>query len=159
MHAWDLTTGAAAGAVAVLISMPFDCIKTYMQTHGTDLTGKVSGMLQPSQGKKGLPMCTHTHTSTRRESLGALSCSSRRGPGWWPREGRELCTTESFLDCCSRCHRPCSVGELRGTWGGELDVMGPELMMRRAPKTCSSQNLFVLLNALPPFEWHGTAGM
>lgn len=37
---WDLATGAAAGAAAVLVSMPFDCVKTYMQTHGTDLTGQ-----------------------------------------------------------------------------------------------------------------------
>ena len=39
-QAWDLTTGAAAGAAAVLVSMPFDCIKTHMQTHGCDLGGK-----------------------------------------------------------------------------------------------------------------------
>lgn len=34
-HAWDLMIGAAAGAAAVCVSMPFDCIKTYMQTHAT----------------------------------------------------------------------------------------------------------------------------
>ena len=39
-EAWDLVTGASAGAAAVLVSMPFDCVKTYMQTHGTDLGGK-----------------------------------------------------------------------------------------------------------------------
>ena len=39
-HVWDLSTGAAAGAAAVLISMPFDCVKTYLQTHGTDMAGK-----------------------------------------------------------------------------------------------------------------------
>lgn len=27
----DLAIGAAAGCVAVLLSMPFDCVKTYMQ--------------------------------------------------------------------------------------------------------------------------------
>ena len=43
VHLWDLTTGAASGAAAVLVSMPFDCVKTYMQTHGTDVAGK--GML------------------------------------------------------------------------------------------------------------------
>jgi hypothetical protein len=32
-HVWDLAIGAAAGAAAVLVSMPFDCVKTYMQTH------------------------------------------------------------------------------------------------------------------------------
>eukprot|EP00798_Chlamydomonas_sp_ICE-L_P005912 gene5912-33485_t len=38
--AWDLGVGAVSAAVAVLVSMPFDCIKTYMQTHGTNLEGK-----------------------------------------------------------------------------------------------------------------------
>lgn len=31
LQAWDLTAGAASGVAAVLVSMPFDCIKTYMQ--------------------------------------------------------------------------------------------------------------------------------
>mmetsp|Transcript_26483 Transcript_26483/g.67332 ORF Transcript_26483/g.67332 Transcript_26483/m.67332 type:complete len:462 (-) Transcript_26483:520-1905(-) len=38
-HAWDLAIGGAAGAIAVLVSMPFDCIKTYMQTHDTGIAG------------------------------------------------------------------------------------------------------------------------
>ena len=33
-HAWDMAAGAAAGAAAVLISMPTDCIKTVMETGG-----------------------------------------------------------------------------------------------------------------------------
>eukprot|EP00879_Flechtneria_rotunda_P026180 GHRR01027898.1.p2 GENE.GHRR01027898.1~~GHRR01027898.1.p2 ORF type:complete len:127 (+),score=15.81 GHRR01027898.1:414-794(+) len=37
--AFDLAVGALAGTVAVLVSMPFDAIKTYMQTHGTALGG------------------------------------------------------------------------------------------------------------------------
>lgn len=37
---WDLATGAAAGTAAVIVSMPFDCVKTYMQTHGTDVNGQ-----------------------------------------------------------------------------------------------------------------------
>jgi hypothetical protein len=32
--AWDLLVGAAAGATAVLLSMPTDCIKTVMETGG-----------------------------------------------------------------------------------------------------------------------------
>lgn len=32
--AYDLTVGGLAGTVAVLVSMPFDVIKTYIQTHG-----------------------------------------------------------------------------------------------------------------------------
>lgn len=31
---FDLGIGGVAGAVAVLVSMPFDVIKTYIQTHG-----------------------------------------------------------------------------------------------------------------------------
>jgi len=31
VQAWDLTAGAASGVAAVIVSMPFDCIKTYMQ--------------------------------------------------------------------------------------------------------------------------------
>jgi hypothetical protein len=30
---WDLAIGAAAGVASVLVSMPMDVIKTYMQTH------------------------------------------------------------------------------------------------------------------------------
>ncbi|KXZ43612.1 hypothetical protein GPECTOR_85g342 [Gonium pectorale] len=33
---WDIAIGAAAGSAATLISMPFDVVKTYMQTHATD---------------------------------------------------------------------------------------------------------------------------
>jgi hypothetical protein len=32
-QAWDVAIGAAAGVASVMISMPFDVIKTYMQTH------------------------------------------------------------------------------------------------------------------------------
>jgi hypothetical protein len=32
--AYDLMVGGLAGTVAVLVSMPFDVIKTYIQTHG-----------------------------------------------------------------------------------------------------------------------------
>lgn len=32
--AYDLAVGGVAGAIAVLVSMPFDVIKTYIQTHG-----------------------------------------------------------------------------------------------------------------------------
>eukprot|EP00878_Enallax_costatus_P032553 GHUV01035784.1.p1 GENE.GHUV01035784.1~~GHUV01035784.1.p1 ORF type:complete len:334 (+),score=111.85 GHUV01035784.1:363-1364(+) len=35
-QAWDVAIGAAAGVASVLISMPFDVIKTYMQTHGAE---------------------------------------------------------------------------------------------------------------------------
>ncbi|KAG2442226.1 hypothetical protein HYH02_009710 [Chlamydomonas schloesseri] len=37
---WDLATGAASGAAAVMFSMPFDTVKTYLQTHGADLSGR-----------------------------------------------------------------------------------------------------------------------
>jgi Mitochondrial carrier protein len=33
---YDLAIGAAAGVASVLVSMPFDVIKTYMQTHGSE---------------------------------------------------------------------------------------------------------------------------
>ncbi|EFJ47173.1 hypothetical protein VOLCADRAFT_105233 [Volvox carteri f. nagariensis] len=39
-HGWDLMTGAASGVSAVLLSMPFDTVKTYLQTHGADLSGR-----------------------------------------------------------------------------------------------------------------------
>lgn len=39
-HVWDIGIGACAGAAAVLVSMPFDCIKTYMQTHGREMAAK-----------------------------------------------------------------------------------------------------------------------
>ncbi len=32
-EAWTLAVGAAAGAVAAVVAMPFDCIKTHIQTH------------------------------------------------------------------------------------------------------------------------------
>lgn len=32
-QAWDMSIGACAGAAAVMLSMPSDTIKTYLQTH------------------------------------------------------------------------------------------------------------------------------
>jgi hypothetical protein len=37
MQVWDIAFGAAAGVAAVVISMPFDVIKTYMQTQGATM--------------------------------------------------------------------------------------------------------------------------
>lgn len=36
-QAWDIFNGAAAGTAATLVSMPFDVIKTYMQTHCAEM--------------------------------------------------------------------------------------------------------------------------
>ncbi|KAF6265051.1 hypothetical protein COO60DRAFT_1480397 [Scenedesmus sp. NREL 46B-D3] len=33
-HVWDMAAGAAAGAAAVLVSMPPDCVKTVLETGG-----------------------------------------------------------------------------------------------------------------------------
>ncbi|GFH08152.1 uncharacterized protein HaLaN_03069, partial [Haematococcus lacustris] len=38
-HIWDLAIGGAAGAAAVMASMPFDCVKTYMQGQGSEAGG------------------------------------------------------------------------------------------------------------------------
>jgi solute carrier family 25 S-adenosylmethionine transporter 26 len=43
--AWDLATGAVAGTAAVLVSMPFDVIKTYMQTHSAEAMSKAGSGL------------------------------------------------------------------------------------------------------------------
>ncbi|GFR49742.1 hypothetical protein Agub_g11899 [Astrephomene gubernaculifera] len=40
---WDIAIGAAAGSAATLISMPFDVVKTYMQTHATDAISLSAG--------------------------------------------------------------------------------------------------------------------
>ncbi|KAF6263660.1 mitochondrial carrier domain-containing protein [Scenedesmus sp. NREL 46B-D3] len=37
---FDMAVGALAGTVAVLVSMPFDVVKTYMQTHGTGMAAE-----------------------------------------------------------------------------------------------------------------------
>lgn len=37
VQAWDLAIGAAAGVASVLVSMPLDVIKTYLQTHGAEI--------------------------------------------------------------------------------------------------------------------------
>lgn len=47
-HVWDLATGAAAGAAAVLVSMPLDSVKTYLQTHGADL-GASKGLISSAR--------------------------------------------------------------------------------------------------------------
>lgn len=47
-HVWDLAIGGAAGAAAVLVSMPFDCIKTHMQINPDALTGR--SLLQQTAG-------------------------------------------------------------------------------------------------------------
>jgi solute carrier family 25 S-adenosylmethionine transporter 26 len=43
--AWDVATGAVAGTAAVLVSMPFDVIKTYMQTHSAEAMSKAGSGL------------------------------------------------------------------------------------------------------------------
>lgn len=42
-HAWDMAIGAAAGAAAVLLSHPNDCIKTVMETGGGAAAAPGSG--------------------------------------------------------------------------------------------------------------------
>lgn len=42
-HAWDMAIGAAAGAAAVLLSHPNDCIKTVMETGGGAAAAAGSG--------------------------------------------------------------------------------------------------------------------
>jgi hypothetical protein len=43
VQAWDIAIGAAAGVASVLVSMPFDVIKTYMQTHGAEAAAAGAG--------------------------------------------------------------------------------------------------------------------
>jgi hypothetical protein len=43
LQAWDIAIGAAAGVASVLVSMPFDVIKTYMQTHGAEAAAAGAG--------------------------------------------------------------------------------------------------------------------
>jgi hypothetical protein len=47
--AYDLMVGGLAGTVAVLVSMPFDVIKTYIQTHGA-----LEGAAAASSGAVGI---------------------------------------------------------------------------------------------------------
>ncbi|WIA22871.1 hypothetical protein OEZ86_009816 [Tetradesmus obliquus] len=42
-QAWDIGIGAAAGVASVLVSMPFDVIKTYMQTHCAEAAAAGAG--------------------------------------------------------------------------------------------------------------------
>lgn len=44
-QAWDLAIGAAAGVASVLVSMPMDVIKTYMQTHGAGAAPGLGGQV------------------------------------------------------------------------------------------------------------------
>lgn len=55
--AWDAAIGACAGAAAVLISMPCDTVKTYLQTHASGRlnTSTLTQLaLFISTGKKGV---------------------------------------------------------------------------------------------------------
>lgn len=45
LQAWDLAIGAAAGVASVLVSMPMDVIKTYMQTHGAGAAPGLGGQV------------------------------------------------------------------------------------------------------------------
>lgn len=45
VQAWDLAIGAAAGVASVLVSMPMDVIKTYMQTHGAGAAPGLGGQV------------------------------------------------------------------------------------------------------------------
>ncbi|KIY95208.1 hypothetical protein MNEG_12754 [Monoraphidium neglectum] len=42
-QALDMAIGAASGAAAVVVSMPFDVVKTYLQTHGSQVAAKAGG--------------------------------------------------------------------------------------------------------------------
>lgn len=43
---FDLFVGGAAGAASVLVSMPFDSVKTYLQTHGSCELSKTKGVME-----------------------------------------------------------------------------------------------------------------
>jgi hypothetical protein len=44
-HVWDMAAGAAAGAAAVLVSMPPDCVKTVLETGGGVAAKQGSGVI------------------------------------------------------------------------------------------------------------------
>lgn len=87
---YDLSVGAVAGTAAVLVSMPFDCVKTYMQTHGQALGGS-SGML----GSVGAFWATGRDMVARKGPgalyVGLLPRLMHQVPGamvcWWAIEG------------------------------------------------------------------------
>ncbi|EFJ49599.1 hypothetical protein VOLCADRAFT_89479 [Volvox carteri f. nagariensis] len=62
---WDIAIGAAAGSAATLISMPFDVVKTYMQTHAADAISLNAAGQVGAFFKTGVWMVTH-------RGLGAL---------------------------------------------------------------------------------------
>ena len=56
--AWDAAIGACAGAAAVMVSMPCDTVKTYLQTHSTgrlNMSSRAQLALFIRTGEKDIP--------------------------------------------------------------------------------------------------------
>jgi hypothetical protein len=53
---WDIAAGAAAGTAAVLISMPFDVIKTYAQMNSAELATQSIGQQVSPAAAGGRPI-------------------------------------------------------------------------------------------------------
>lgn len=94
--AYDLTVGGLAGTVAVLVSMPFDVIKTYIQTHGGVGAAASSSSVSSISGSAGLFWSTGralvARNGPRALFVGLAPRLAHQVPGEFGREGGEgLC--------------------------------------------------------------------
>jgi hypothetical protein len=69
-HVWDMAAGAAAGAAAVLVSMPPDCVKTVLETGGGVAVKPGSGVF----GSVGAFAATTRQLVQQRGVAGGLFC-------------------------------------------------------------------------------------
>eukprot|EP00955_Chlamydomonas_euryale_P087922 364335-Chlamydomonas_euryale.AAC.9 len=123
LHMWDLGAGAAAGTAAVLISMPFDCVKTYMQVwmpHFGQGLGGVGGGMAPPLFSSARRVTVSRHMQVWMPHLGGAGtstapplCSPPSAASWrahtcgcstWGREvggGTASCTVHAASSACS----------------------------------------------------------
>lgn len=136
---WDLSIGAAAGVASVLVSMPLDVVKTYIQTHGADVAATAPGLGGQVRGGRRSP----GHLTAAAGGTGSL-------PLCWQLAG---CCVGA---CCAgvRLAGACSAGA--GGWCAGMHAAQPTACPR-CPAWCACHRL--RRSGRPALAWWRAAAL